>query len=119
MENKLIPVIKDFMIKEKIDLSISEITPSEFWLDDTSGSISVRFKINVPKHELLYDVYSPEYSVHLNEETIKDVEHLESIAEENRKWKVAEIIENIWLILDQIKIWANKRNFSIIEKKLV
>ena len=119
MKNSLIPIIKDFMIKEKIDLSISEDNPFEFWLDNTSGSITVRFKVTVPKHEILYDVYSPEFSVHLKEETIKDVERLEFLAEEHRRWKIAETIEDVWLILDRIKLWAEKNNFSIMEKKLV
>ena len=92
---------------------------SEFWLDDKLGEILVKFKIDIPKHELLYDVYSPKYIVHLKEETIKDVENLEYIAEENRKWKIAETIENIWLILDQIKLWAEKNRYSNKQKKLV
>ena len=119
MENKLIPVIKDFMVKEKIDLSISEDNSSEFWLDDLQGSVTVKFKVNNPKHEILYDVYSPEFSVHLEEETIKDVERLEFLAEENKRWKIAEIVEDIWLILDQIKIWARQNNFNLMEKQLI
>ena len=119
MESNLIPIITDFMLKEKIDLSISEDNPSEFWLDNTAGSITVRFKINDLKHKILYDVYSPEFSVHLKEETIEDVERLEFLAEEHRRWKIAETIEDIWLILDRIILWARNNNFSIMEKKLV
>ena len=119
MENNLISIVKDFMSKEKIDMSISEDKSSEFWLDDKSGNITVRFKINTPKHEVLYDIYSPEFSVHLKEETLKDTERLEFLAEENRKWKIAEIIEDIWLILDQIKLWAMQNNYNLMEKQLV
>lgn len=119
MKNNLIPIVTDFMKREKIDLSISEDNSSEFWLDDTSGSITVRFKVDSPKHEIFYDVYSPELSVHLKEETLKDVERLEFLAEENRRWKIAEIVENIWLILDQIKIWARQNNFNLTEKQLI
>jgi hypothetical protein len=119
MENNIIPVIRDFMRNEKIDLSISKDNSSEFWLDDIRGEITVKFKINTPKHEILYDVYLPEASVHLKEETLKDVENLEFIAEENRSWKIAEIIENIWLILEQINIWARKNNFNVMEKQLI
>ena len=107
------------MKKEKIGFSISEDNSSEFWLDDLKNSISVRFKINNPKHEILYDVYSPEYSVHLREETLKDVKRLEFLAEENRKWKIAESIEDIWLVLDQIKLWAIENNFNVMEKQLI
>ncbi len=41
------------MEKEKIDLSISEDKPSEFWLDNTAGFITVRFKVNDLKHGIL------------------------------------------------------------------
>jgi len=119
MKNNLISILAEFIKKEKIDLSISKDNSSEFWLDDKDNTITVRFKINDPKHEIFYDVYSPEYSVHLKEETIKDVEDLEFIAEENRKWKIAQIIEDIWLILDQIKIWTMQNNYNLIEKQLV
>ena len=119
MENNLIPTLSNFIRKEKIDFSISEDNPSEFWLDDLKCPITVRFKVDVPKHEILYDVYSPEYSIHLKEETIKDVERLESLAEENRRWKIAESIEDIWLILDQIRLWAMQNNFSVMEKQLI
>ena len=119
VENNLIGLIKDFMKKEKINFSVSEDNPSEFWLDDSNGSITIRFKLNAPKHEILYDVYSPEFSVHLKEETLKDVENLEFLAEENRKWKIAEIIEDIWLIIDQIRLWAFQNNYRLLEKQLI
>ena len=119
VENNLISLIKDFMKKEKINFSVSEDNPSEFWLDDSNGSITIRFKLNAPKHEILYDVYSPEFSVHLKEETLKDVENLEFLAEENRKWKIAEIIEDIWLIIDQIRLWAFQNNYRLLEKQLI
>ena len=119
LKNNLIQVIKKFMKKEKINLSISKDNYSEFWLDDPQGSITVRFKVSKPKHEILYDVYSTDFSTHLKEETIKDVEKLEFISEEYRKWKLAKIIEDIWLILDQIKLWALQNNYNLIEKQLI
>ena len=119
MKNNLIPIIKDFIKKEKIDFLISEYNSSEFWLDDLKSSITVRFKVDIPEHKILYDVYSPEFSVHLKEESLKDVEKLEFLAEEHRRWRIAESIENIWLVLEQIKIWARKNSFSVMEKKLI
>jgi hypothetical protein len=107
------------MKKEKLDFSISKENSSEFWLDDLKSSITVRFKVNNPEHQILYDVYSPEYSAHLKEETIKDVERLEFLAEENKRWKIAESIEDIWLVLDQIKLWARQNNFNVMEKQLI
>lgn len=119
MENNLISILADFIKNEKIDMEISKDNSSEFWLDDKVGSITVRFKVNTPKHEILYDIYSPEFSVHLKEETIKDVENLEFLAEENRRWKIAQNIEDIWLILDKIKIWTMQNNYNLIEKQLI
>jgi len=119
VENNLIGLIKDFMKKEKINFSVSENNSSEFWLDDSNGSITIRFKLDANNHEILYDVYSPEFSVHLKEETLKDVENLEFLAEENRKWKIAEIIEDIWLIIDQIRLWAFQNNYRLLEKQLI
>ncbi|PNX52162.1 MAG: hypothetical protein BV456_00320 [Thermoplasmata archaeon M8B2D] len=119
VENNLIGLIKDFMKKEKINFSVSEDNPSEFWLDDSNGSITIRFKLDANNHEILYDVYSPEFSVHLKEETLKDVENLEFLAEENRKWKIAEIIEDVWLIIDQIRLWAFQNNYRLLEKQLI
>ena len=119
MNTTLLPMIVKFIKKEHIDLLISKDNSNEFWLDNKFGSITVKFKINNPKHEILFDVYSPEYFVHLKEETIKDVERLEYLAEEHRRWKLAEIIEDIWLILDQIKLWAIQNNFNVVEKELI
>ncbi|MFX1453443.1 MAG: hypothetical protein ACFFCM_21620 [Promethearchaeota archaeon] len=119
MKNNLISTIVDFMKKEKIDFSISEDNSSEFWLDDLKSSITVRFKINSPEHQILYDVYSLEFSVHLKEETLKDVERLESLAEDNRRWRIAESIENIWLVIEEIKLWARQNNFNVMEKQLI
>ena len=119
MKNNLITVIKNFIEKEKINFLISEDNNSGFWLDDRNNSVTCRFKIDTLKQEILYDVYLTEYSVHLKEKTLKDVEVLEFISEENKRWKIAESIEEIWLILDQIKIWATKNNFNVKEKKLI
>jgi len=119
MKNNLVPVIKDFIKKENIDFSVAQYKPYEFWLDDLDSSITVRFKISLPDHQILYDVYSPNYNVRLKEESIKDVEKLESLAEENREWKIAESIEGIWLVLDQIRLWANYNNFNVKQKQLI
>ena len=119
MRNNLISEIKNFMKIEHIGFSISEYNSSEFWLDDLNNSLTVRFKINFPEHQILYDVYSTEYAVHLKEETLKDVERLDYLAEENKKWKIVEGIEDIWLILDEIKLWANRYFFTVKEKQLI
>ena len=119
MQTNLVPLIRDFMKIEKIDFSISEDNSSEFWVDDLKNSITIRFKVDASTHDIFYDVYSSEYSVHLKEETIKDVEQLEFLAEEHRKWKISESIEDIWLVLDQIKLWAIQNNYNVMQRQLI
>lgn len=51
--------------------------------------------------------------------TMKDAEKLDFIAEEHRKWKLEEAVETMWLILDQIKLWAQKNEFKIKETKII
>ncbi len=100
----LIPIIKDSMRKEKNNFSVSEKKFSEFWHNDKTDSITVRFKINKSQDEIFYDVYSPKLIGRLKEETIQDVKRLDFINEENRRWNMAVTIENIWLNLDEIEI---------------
>lgn len=50
---------------------------------------------------------------------MRDVEKIDFIAEEHKKWKFAETAEDLWMILDEIKIWARKNNFKVKEKKII
>lgn len=119
IEINLVSDLLEFIKKEKIDLKLSKNSNTEFWLDSPDESITVRFEIDIKSKHIFYDVYSVEYEVHLKEETLKDVEKLEFIAEEHRRWKAAEVIENIWLILDEVEIWTQKNNFIMKEKELL
>lgn len=119
MENDLTDTIKKFIEDENINLSISEDNNSEFWLDDPVGNITVRFHINHENHTIFYDIYAPKLLQHLKEETLKDVEQLDYLAEEHRNWKMAETIEDIWLILDQITMWAEQNRFNLKEEELI
>ncbi len=119
IEISLISDLSEFIKKEKIDIQLSKDSNTEFWLDTPDKSITIRFIIDIRSKQIFYDVYSTEYEIHLKEETLKDVEKLEFIAEEHRRWKIAEFIENIWLILDEVEIWAKKNDFSIKEKELI
>jgi len=119
VEKNLISDLLDFIKKEKIKIKLSKVSDTEFWLDSPDKTITVKFLIDRNSQEILYDVYSVEHEIHLKEDTIKDVERLESIAEENHKWKDAEVIEDIWLILDEVEIWARKNKFNIKQKELI
>jgi predicted RNase H-related nuclease YkuK (DUF458 family) len=119
MRNDLVDTIKKFMETEKIKFKISDKKDSEFWLDDEEGNITVRFRINESNNSIFYDIYAPKLLRHLKEKHLKDVEQLEYLAEEHRNWKLAESIEEIWIILDEILIWAEKNNYYVKEKELI
>jgi len=40
-------------------------------------------------------------------------------SEENREWKLAEAAENIWLILDEIKLWTLDNSFNMKEQEMI
>ena len=119
MSNNLVDIIRKFIENENIKLLISDNNNSEFWLDDHEGNITVRFLIIASKNTILYDIYSPKLLRHLKEKTLKDVEQLEFLAEEHRNWKMAETIEDIWIILDEIMIWTEQNNYCLKEKELI
>ena len=119
MSDNLVNIIRKFIENENLNLSISDNTNSEFWLDDREGNITVRFRINPSKNTIFYDIYAPKLLRHLKEKTLKDVEQLEFLAEEHRNWKMAETIEDIWIILDQIMIWTQQNNYYLKEEELI
>ena len=113
MNNSPVPILRNFIQEEKLGFSLSEDSPSDFWVDESHGSLTVRFKIDSPHHIIYYDVYSPNDCLHLQEKTLRDAERLEFIAEEQRQWKIAESIEQIWLLLDCLILWAKQNNFNV------
>lgn len=119
MSSNLVNIVRKFIENEKIELSISDDNNSEFWLDDNDGNITVRFRIIDSKNTILYDIYAPKLLRHLKEKTLKDVEQLEFLAEEHRNWKMAETIEDIWIILDKIVLWTEQNNYFLKEKELI
>lgn len=95
-------------------MKLQKISDSEFWLESPEASVVAKFIID--SDEILYDVFSPEYDVHLNEEAIKDVEALDFFAEAQKDWKLEESVEDLWLILDQVKFWAEKNKLKKIKQ---
>jgi hypothetical protein len=109
----------DFMKREKIEMDMQKTSDSEFWLESPDGFIVIKFAVDKNTNEILYDVFSPKYDVHLKEETLRDVERLDFIAEETEKWGYEKSIEGSWLILDSVKLWAKENKFNIKEKHLI
>jgi hypothetical protein len=96
-----------------------KIGHSEFWLETSDGFISARLVMNADMREILYDVFSPMYDTHLKEETLDDVERLDSIVELAGNWQYEKSIEDLWLALDWIKLWARRNDFDIRETHLI
>jgi hypothetical protein len=119
MISDLISKLLTFLEKEKIAMKLREASASEFWIESLDNSLAARFVVDAAAQEISYDFFSTEYDVHLKEETLMDVEKIDFIAEEHKKWKFAEAAEYLWMILDEIKIWARKNNFTVKEKKII
>jgi hypothetical protein len=116
MGNGLISHLLTFIREEHIKMQLKTISDSEFWLESPMTSVVAKFYIDHDAHEIVYDVFLPKYDVHLKEETLKDVENLEFIAEEHEMWKLVEDVEDIWLILDAVKVWAQKNAYKKVRE---
>jgi hypothetical protein len=57
--------------------------------------------------------------VHLREEVLRDVERLDMIVERWGKWDYEKSIEDLWLVLDCVKLWAHENELSLKEKSLI
>jgi hypothetical protein len=119
MDELLVSRTLDFLKENHANMVAFRIGNSEFWLETPDRSVTARFMIDDGNREVLYDVYLPEYYVHLKEETLEDVEKIESRAEEHGRWKLAECLENMWLLLDEIRILAKKNKFKFEENKVI
>lgn len=119
MTTDLVSKLKDFIRQEKIDMKLRTVSNSEFWLEGPLGFLTTRFHVDEANHEILYNLFSLKYDVHLKEADLQDVEKLDLIVEEKGKWDYEKSIEGLWLALDCIKLWAQTNRFSIKEKRLL
>ncbi len=119
MEAGLVSNLLTFMESEKIKMKLQKTSDSDFWLESQDGFMTIKFIMGENKHEIFYDVFSPKYDVHLREENLRDAERLDFIAEEARRWEYEKSIEEFLLILDCVKLWAQKNGFHIKETNLI
>lgn len=119
MISDLISKLQNSLKKEKIPMRLRETSASEFWIESLDNSLVARFLVDADAQEMIYDIFSTEYDVHLKEETLRDVEKIDFLAEEHKKWKIAEAAEDLWIILDEIKMWARNNSFRVKEKKII
>lgn len=119
IENDFYDELLKFMEREKLILNLSKSSNEECWLDGPEKKIAVKILIDPIAHEILYDVYSAIDHMHLKEAKLKDVEQNEFIEEEHRRWKTAQVLEEIWLILDYIMLWCTKNRYILKERKMI
>jgi hypothetical protein len=119
LETGLISHIQDFLREEKINMKLQVISDSEFWLEGPYGFLTAKFRVDEENHQVLYDVFSPKYDVHPKEETLRDIEKLDMTVEEKGKWDYEKAIEDLWLVLDCVKLWAQEKRLSVKEKRLI
>jgi hypothetical protein len=119
MEADLVPRLLDFLREENIKMKLRRTSDSEFWIESPDESIAAKFVINKDAHEVLFDVFSPKIDRHLNLETLKNVEKIELIAEEKKKWKIEKAAEEVRLVLDAIGPWARRNKYRLKEKEMI
>jgi len=119
MESDLYQNLLNFIKREKLTLNLSKISDQELWLDGPEKKITVKILIDANEHVISYDVYSIIDSRHLREKTLKDTERNVYLQEEHRRWKTAEVLEDVWMIIDEIEIWSEKNKYIIKEAELI
>jgi hypothetical protein len=111
--------VLNFLKEERINMKFRVVTDSEFWLEGPYGFLTAKFKVNRDAHQVSYDLFSPKYDVHLKEEVLRDVKRLDLIVEEKGKWDYEKSIEELWLVLDCVKLWARQEGFAVKEHKSI
>jgi hypothetical protein len=119
LATSLVSNILKFLGKERIKMKLRMISDSEFWVEGPYGFLTAKFRVDEGNRQVLYDLFSPKYDAHLKEEVLRDVEKLDMIAEERGKWDYEKSIEDLWLVLDCINLWAQKNRFGVREKDLI
>lgn len=109
---------KENMLKGS-NLRVTRVDDSQLWLETPDEFVSLRLIICWETQQILYDIFSPKCSLHLKEETVEDVERLDSVAEIEGKWKYERSIEDLWFVLDWIKLWARKDGFVLKKMHLI
>ena len=115
MKNDLVFMLLDFIKKEKLHVVLKKVTDTKMWLETEDGAIAIEFIIDDVIHTLLFDIYSDYLTDHLKIETLRDLEKVINIEEERQDWKFVSDLEEIWLLLDEIKFWSYHNQFRIRE----
>jgi len=91
---------------------------SELKFESPDHSIIIKFLIDTINNKILYDIYFSEYNKHLKEKTLVDFEKMYSLMGLYGKRQLPKYLPDVWMILDEIHIWARKTNFTIKGKTM-
>ena len=119
MTNDLVSNLQTFLDEERIEMKVWEASSSEFWILSPDDSLAARFLVDDSAQEISYDFFSTENDVHLKMQTLTDLEKIESAAENHKRWGFAKAVEDLWIILDKVKILAQRNNFKVQEKEII
>ena len=118
IENDFLSDILKYIDKERIKMKLFNKSDSELKFESPDHSIIIKFLIDTINNKILYDIYFSEYNKHLNERTVVDFEKMYSLMGLYGKRQLPKYLPDVWMILDEIHIWARKTNFTIKGKTM-
>ena len=113
IENDFLSDILKYIDKERIMMKLFNKSDSELKFESPDHSIIIKFQIDTINNKILYDIYFSEYNKHLKEKTLVDFEKMYSLMGLYGKRQLPKYLPDVWMILDEIHIWARKTNFTI------
>ncbi len=119
MKTDLNFILKKVIQDEKINMRVIEISDSEIWVENSDEFLTIKFVLDEIAHKIGYDIFLPKQHIHLKEKTIYDIKKIESNLEKKGLWNLEKYIEDSWLIIDFIRIWAKNNGFQLIETLLI
>jgi hypothetical protein len=117
IENDFLSDLLHYINEEKFKMNFSKNSNSEFKFISPDDSIIVKFLIDIVHHKILYDVYLSDYKKHLKERTLYNFDKMYSLQRQYGKRHLPEYMPDLWMILDEIHVWAKKTNFTITGKE--
>jgi hypothetical protein len=109
----LVDSLTVFLRDEKTKMKILKISDSEFWLEGPYRFLTARFFMDKVVREINYDIFSPKYHLHLEEERLRGVRKLGYITDEKVRRDCEKSIEDLLLVLDRVRDWAQRSGFCV------
>ena len=118
IENDFLSDLLFYIDKGRLQMKLSKNLDSELKFESPDQSIIVKFIIDTIHHKLLYDVYLTEYNKRLKERFLSNFEKMYSFQRQHGKWHLPKYLPDVWMLFDEIHIWAKNSNFTIKGKTI-